>query len=190
MSRMIDAGTEVTYVVTWLEMTRRPDGPWPHQPVGPPASLLVADKPPAWYFLALYDAVGRDYAWEDMHTHPTDALEEWLADPGVTLHTLMRRGWPHGFFVLDATDATDAGEVELSYFGLAPQAVGTGLGRFLLGTAVHTAWDLPETERMTVNTCTLDHPRALGLYQKMGFVPVRREERRRTLTRPIPEQPC
>ena len=66
----------------------------------------------------------------------------------------------------------------------------TMLGRFLLGTAIHTAWEAPGTERVTVNTCTLDHPRALGLYQRMGFVPVRREERRRTLTRPIPEPPC
>ena len=187
MSGMIEAGTEVTYTVTWLEMTRRPETPWPHAPSGPPASLLVAESPPAWYFLALYDAVGSEYAWEDMHAHPEGELAAWLADSGVTLHTLMRQGWPAGFFVLDATEA---GVVELAYFGLTPQVVGLGLGTFLLGTAIHTAWDLPGTQKLTVNTCTLDHPRALGLYQKMGFVPVRREERRRTLTRPIPEPPC
>ncbi len=187
MSGRIEAGTEVAYVVTWLEMTRRPDGAWPHAPSGPPASLLVADRPPAWYFLALYDAVGRDYAWEDMHAQPEDELAEWLAEPQVTLHTLMRSGWPHGFFVLDGTER---GTFDLAYFGLAPQAVGSGLGKFLLGTAVHTAWDLPGTERLTGNTCTLDHPRALGLYQRAGFVPVRREERQRTLTRSIPEPPC
>lgn len=187
MSGRIEAGTEVAYTVTWLEMTARPGEPWPQQPAGPPASLHLAERPPAWYFLALYDAVGRDYAWEDMHAHPEDELAAWLADPDVTLHTLMRRGWPAGFFVLDATER---GIVELAYFGLTPQVVGSGLGRFLLGTAVHTAWDLPGTEKLTVNTCTLDHPRALSLYQKAGFVPVRREERHRTLTRPIPEPPC
>jgi hypothetical protein len=26
-----------------------------------------------------------------------------------------------------------------------------------------------------VNTCTFDHPRALPLYQKLGFVPYRQE---------------
>jgi GNAT superfamily N-acetyltransferase len=187
MTGVVGAGTEVTYTVTWLEMNRRPEGPWPHHPSGPPASLLVADKPPAWYFLALYDAVGRNYAWEDMHARPEDELETWLSDTRVTLHTLMRRGWPAGFFVLDAIEA---GVVEIAYFGLTPQVVGSGLGRFLLGTAIRTAWDIPGTESLTVNTCTLDHPRALGLYQKMGFVPVRREERRRALTRPIPEPPC
>ena len=37
--------------------------------------------------------------------------------------------------------------------------------------------------RVTVNTNSLDHPRALPLYQKAGFVPVRRETRSRVLTR-------
>ena len=184
---MLEAGTEVAYTVTWLEMAARPEGPWPHQPSGPPASLLAAERPPVWYFLALYDAVGRDYAWEDMHSKPEDELATWLADPAVTLYTLMRQGWPAGFFVLDGMEE---GVQELAYFGLAPQVVGSGLGRFLLGTAIHTAWDVPGTQKMTVNTCTLDHPRALGLYQRSGFVPVRREERRRTLTRPLPEPPC
>ena len=45
------------------------------------------------------------------------------------------------------------------------------------------AWDRPGTRRVTVNTNTLDHPRALPLYQKAGFAPVRRETRRRVLTR-------
>ncbi|MEL7173881.1 MAG: N-acetyltransferase, partial [Pseudomonadota bacterium] len=42
---------------------------------------------------------------------------------------------------------------------------------------VDTGWQRSGVERMTVNTCTLDHPRALGTYQKAGFVPIRRETR-------------
>ena len=45
------------------------------------------------------------------------------------------------------------------------------------------AWDRPGAARVTVNTNSLDHPRALPLYQKAGFVPVRRETRSRVLTR-------
>ena len=80
------------------------------------------------------------------------------------------------FFLLDTREA---GCCDLGYFGLVPEAIGRGLGRFLLETAVHAAWDLPGVERLTVNTCSLDHPRALPLYQRAGFVPVRREERSR-----------
>jgi len=36
---------------------------------------------------------------------------------------------------------------------------------------------------MTVNTNTLDHPRALALYQKTGFHPVRQVAAKRKLSR-------
>ncbi len=176
------AGTEVSYTVTWLEMTERPSYPYPPAPSGRPAALLKAERPPAWFFLCLYDAVGRDYAWEDMHQHDEDDLAAWLADERTFLYTLMRDGWPHGFFLLDARRE---GVCDLSYFGLVPQAVGTGLGLFLLESAVHMGWDLPGTRKMTVNTCTLDHPRALGLYQRAGFSPVARTEHTRVLTRQL-----
>lgn len=175
------AGTEVSYSVTWLEMTRCPDFGWPHLPANRPATLLHASDPPVWYFLSLYDAVGRDYAWEDIHAREETDLHNWLHDPAVDLYTLMSKGWTHGFFILDGREA---GTVDLSYFGLVPEAIGQGLGRYLLQTAILTAWDRKGTERMTVNTCTLDHPRALQTYQKNGFSPVRREDFTRRLTRP------
>ncbi|MEL6205329.1 MAG: GNAT family N-acetyltransferase [Pseudomonadota bacterium] len=176
------AGATVSYTVTWLEMAARPSYPWPNAPSGKPAALLRAVAPPVWFFLGLYDAVGRDYAWEDMHAKDEAELEVVLSDPSTSLYTLMRDGWPHGFFFLDHRDA---GVCDLSYFGLVPQAVGSGLGRFLLESAVHMAWDIPDMQKVTVNTCTLDHPRALGLYQRAGFVPVRRTDHDRVLTRPL-----
>jgi len=175
------AGTELSYTVTYLEMTSRPGWGYPHAPSKEAASLLMADTPPYWYFLSLYDAVGRDYAWEDAHQQEPDELQAWLDDPAVTLHTLMCKGWPHGFFI---HDARNEGSVDLSYFGLVPEAMGRGLGTFLLRTAIQMAWDLPDTERLTVDTCTLDHPRALQTYQRHGFSPVRREDHTRILRRP------
>jgi GNAT superfamily N-acetyltransferase len=64
-----------------------------------------------------------------------------------------------------------------------PEAIGRGLGTWLLRTAVHAGWDMPGTVRMTVNTCSLDHPAALSLYQKAGFSPMRQEQRSRILAR-------
>ncbi len=176
-----EAGTEVPYTVTWLEMTRRPEFDWPSLPTKRPGSLLHAIDPPVWYFLSLYDAVGRDYAWEDAHSRDEDELRAWLHDPAVDLYTLLSDGWPRGFFMLDGRED---GVVDLAYFGLVPEAVGLGLGRYLLRTAILMAWERPGTERLTVNTCTLDHPRALQTYQKQGFSPVRREDFSRRLTRP------
>jgi GNAT superfamily N-acetyltransferase len=174
------AGERVEVVVTYLAMEGRPSYIRPHLPPGPAAALIGAERPPVWYFLQLYDRVGADYDWTDKHDVPEDELSAFLHDPGVGLYTFMRAGWPHGFFVLDARAA---GVCNLAYFGLVPEAVGRGLGTFLLQTAVHMAWDRPGTARVTVNTNTLDHPRALPLYQKAGFTPVRRETRSRVLSR-------
>ncbi|MEL6643068.1 MAG: GNAT family N-acetyltransferase [Pseudomonadota bacterium] len=178
---VLPAGTEVSYTVTWLEMTERPSYPYPPLPATHPATLLKAEAAPRWYFLSLYDAVGRDYAWEDAHDRDPGELQAWLDDPAVGLFTLMAHGWPHGFFMLDGRTK---GVCDLAYFGLVPQAVGQGLGAFLLRTAILTAWDRAGVGRVTVNTCTLDHPRALQTYQRHGFVPVRRQDFTRTLKRP------
>jgi len=35
---------------------------------------------------------------------------------------------------------------------------------------------LHSPKRLFVQTCTLDHPRALGLYQRCGFIPFAQEQ--------------
>lgn len=172
-------GDTVGYRITWLEMNARPEYDWPSQPMGHDAALLLAETPPWWYFLSLYDAVGRDYAWTDKHTMPRDELQAWVQDPDVAIYTLMGKGWPQGFFMLDWREA---GACELAYFGLVPEAVGKGLGTWLLKTAILTGWAREGVTKMSVNTCTLDHPRALIQYQRMGFEPVRTEDRTRVLS--------
>jgi len=174
-------GETIAYTVTFLEMTHRPTAPLPPVPVGPSLALVAASSPPAEYFLFLYRAVGAEYEWTDWLDRPREDLDAMLAAPEVSLFTLIVDGVPGGFFLLDAREA---GVCDLAYFGLAAWATGRRLGAWLLGTAIDAGWDLPGVEKMTVNTNTLDHPRALALYQRMGFAPVRREERARVLTRP------
>jgi GNAT superfamily N-acetyltransferase len=70
--------------------------------------------------------------------------------------------------------------VEIAYFGLLPHAVGTGQGGALLSAAVERAWEMGAS-RVYVNTCTLDHPRALENYQKRGFRLFREETRTRSI---------
>ena len=174
-------GERVEYQVTHLEMRAPPAGPLPPLPVGPETALIRAARPPADYFLYLYSAVGAPWEWTDWLERPRAEVEAFVGDPAVTLWTLMVDGWPGGFFMLDTREA---GTCDLAYFGLVPQASGRRLGPWLLGTAVRAGWDVPGVRRLTVNTCTLDHPAALGLYQRMGFEPVARETRSRVLTRP------
>ena len=78
----------------------------------------------------------------------------------------LRRWGTAGFFELDAAAPS---ETELAYFGLAPEFIGCGFGPYLLQAAIDRAWSRP-IERFWVHTCTFDHPKALGVYQRAGFV--------------------
>ena len=63
--------------------------------------------------------------------------------------------------------------MNLSYFGLRPQALGRGVGRLLLDAAVADARARSPAGTVRVNTCTADHPRALPNYLDAGFRPLR-----------------
>jgi GNAT superfamily N-acetyltransferase len=56
---------------------------------------------------------------------------------------------------------------------LLPEFIGRGYGGYLLNAIVDLAWSAGPCGRLWVHTCDLDHPRALGVYQKAGFQPFR-----------------
>ena len=174
------AGEEVDYIVTWLEMRSRPARlePQPEPHANP--SLIASNVFPVEDFFAMYDAVGKDYAWDDMHLMPGDRASAFLKDPAVSMSTMFLDGRKQGFFLLDARLPTT---LDIAYLGLIPNAIGKRLGKWLLGQAVRAAWSRPRTRKVTVNTCTLDHPGALPMYLRSGFCPVRTERRSRMLLR-------
>ncbi|HVH80978.1 MAG TPA: GNAT family N-acetyltransferase, partial [Stellaceae bacterium] len=86
--------------------------------------------------------------------------------PTTEIFVLFVGGVPAGFFELSAAEAR---QTELSYFGLVPEFIGRHLGLLLLNAAIEQAWSRP-IERFWVHTCTFDHPRALPLYQRAGFI--------------------
>ena len=102
-----------------------------------------------------------------------EALRAEIQNEKVEIFVLYVGGVPAGFAELDRRLE---GEVDLAYFGLMPEFLRRGFGNFLLTNALEIAWGY-EPNRVTVNTCTLDHPKALPLYQRYGFVPIRREDR-------------
>jgi GNAT superfamily N-acetyltransferase len=101
-----------------------------------------------------------------------EALATIVQDENVYIYVLYCEGAPAGYAELDFRNMPNA---ELAYFGLIPDFIGRGLGGFLLATAIDIAWSRP-IERLWVHTNTLDHPRALPLYQQLGFVPYAQEK--------------
>jgi GNAT superfamily N-acetyltransferase len=122
-------------------------------------------RPSLNYYRELYDAVGRDWYWVDRLVMPDSELSAILGDPRVEVHLLKVGGRPAGYAELDRRIEE---QIELAYFGLLPEYIGKGLGKYLLSWAVWKAWSY-RPSRVWVHTCALDHPGALGLYQRGGF---------------------
>jgi GNAT superfamily N-acetyltransferase len=163
----MDVTTRVAVTVTFLRMDTSPAAPRPAEPPG--VVLVKLPRPSVSFYRYLYDTVGAPHVWWLRRSLPDNAIAPLLADPAISIHVLYRYAEPVGFFELDARGRPD---VNLSYFGLVPDAVGHGLGAWFLRSAVDEAF-AGSSRGVTVNTCTADHPRALPTYLRTGFRPVR-----------------
>jgi GNAT superfamily N-acetyltransferase len=165
--RREDPCESVAVTVTFLRMDHPPVIPDPGMPV--PTRTERAGRPTVAFYRFLYNTVGADYVWWLRRIMADDDLARLLNDPAVAIHVLYRDGEPAGFFELDARYS---GNVNLSYFGLMPHAIGAGFGPGFLRQAIDAAW-ARRPRSVTVNTCTADHPRALPNYLRAGFKPLR-----------------
>jgi GNAT superfamily N-acetyltransferase len=159
--------TRVGVTVTFLRMDQAPQAQAPV--LAPGLQVIRAQAPSVPFYRYLYNTVGADYLWWLRRTTPDEELAAMLRDKAVTIHTLYAKGEPAGFFELDGRNWPD---VNLSYFGLMPGAIGQGTGFAFLRFAVDEVWRRG-ARGMTVNTCTADHPRALPNYLRAGFQVVR-----------------
>jgi GNAT superfamily N-acetyltransferase len=168
----------VKTLVTFLEMQSDP-----RHHVPPPANLKLflmrAESPPVHFYRYLYGVVGGGYMWIDRKRMGDEELAAVISGPDVEIFVLYVAGSPAGYYEVDSS--RKPAEVELRYFGIVPEFQGRGLGRFLLAEAIKTCW-AHAPGRVVVNTCTLDSPRALPLYQRMGFEPYDRQTRMLTLS--------
>ncbi len=160
----------LTTVVTYLEMTAKPTAPTLPHPAQKIA-LMRADRPPLSFYRYLYDTVGEDWLWYERRIVTDDDLANVIHHDRVEIYVLYVGGVPAGFGELDRRADRD---IELAYFGLMPDFVGRRLGSYFLRWLIDQAWTY-EPDRLWVHTCDLDHPNALQVYQKAGFVPYQRE---------------
>ena len=153
------------YRVTYLEMNSMPNFDWPKN-LKHKLSIFLAEDFPSWYFLFFYKQVGEKYFWTDWLNKSNKEIDDFVSNKNVLLYTFIKDGFPAGFYMLDyrTKDICD-----ISFFGLVKEAIGMGLGKYLLKTAILTAWDSRKIKKLTINTCSLDHKNALYLYQKYGF---------------------
>lgn len=154
--------------VTELEMRAIPPRREP-APSGPRLALMRASGMTAAYYRFLYREVGKPHHWFVRRGMDDAALLADIAPEKTELFVLYADGCPAGFFELALGGKPQT--VEIQYFGLMPAYQGRGLGRFFLSEAVFAAW-AHKPEKVVIETNTLDSPRAIIMYQRMGFVPV------------------
>ena len=163
------AAGQLAAIVTSLEMTERPA---PAPPIRAPFRLDCWEQPELDRYRTLYRAVGTPWIWFSRLVMSDGELATILHDPNVALHVPCRRdGTPVGILELDFRQP---GECELAFFGLIPEMAGRGIGNWLMAHALRLAWAGEDIRRVWVHTCTLDHPGALGFYQRHGFRPFAR----------------
>lgn len=161
---------ELNTVVTFLEMNIEAI----HH-VAPPSNLrlmlLRAENITLAFYRFLYSAVGQNFNWYDRRYVSDAELAAAIHAEGVEIWVLYAGGQPAGYFELVPRPGN---VMELEYFGLIPEFHGRGLGKWLLNEAIRAAW-AKTPARLITETCSLDAPRALPLYQKMGFTPYAQE---------------
>ena len=169
------ADGKIESTVTSLEMLSPPSGAPRAMPSGfsdGELSIVEIRRPAVHFYRYLYETVGEPWLWIDRRKLDDAGLAAIVQDPLVRIFVLYAGGAPAGYAELDGRVE---GEIELAYFGLMPERIGQKLGPWLLDFAIRTAWQA-RPKRVWVHTCTLDHPGALAMYQRAGFV-VFKEER-------------
>ncbi len=161
--------------VTFFEM---------HEPKAPPLPISnthfeLLPKPISVNdYRRYYYAVGEKHFWLDRMVMPDEELSEKINARNVEIFIFYVKDTPAGYVEFVKEEKF----VEILYFGLMPEFIGKGLGKYFLQWVIAKAWSY-HPEWIQLNTCTLDHPNALGTYKKAGFAQVRTEvHQRRVLT--------
>jgi GNAT superfamily N-acetyltransferase len=165
----------VEVTVHYLEMLAPSHGSVPAPREG--LMVLHVKSPTVPYYRAIYSAVGKDYHWLSRRKMSDEALAVILGDPRNELHLLQVDGTPAGFAELDHRQGD---ELELVQFGLLPDFIGRGLGKWFLRWTIDKAWSYAP-RRFWLHTCSLDHPAALPNYLKAGFALFKQEVIQREL---------
>lgn len=117
-------------------------------------------------YLALYQRVGAPLRWDRRIMMPTAELDALLA--GGSLHIYVLRDLKDEALGFCEFDRLGFPQLELTHFGLVPEAQGRGLGPWLLATALQGEWRT-NPDRIWLHTDTWDHPAAVQIYERAGF---------------------
>ena len=130
----------------------------------PAPAIVQAEIPSPALNRFLYTSVGGAWHWIDRLSWTWAQWLAWLDRPELQTWVMHVAGTPAGYFELEK----QGDDVEIAYFGIAPDFIGRKLGGHLLTRTIEQAWAMGP-RRVWVHTCTLDHPAALANYKARGM---------------------
>lgn len=140
------------------------------------AIIFESWKPDIHQYRKLYRRVGERYLWWERLAMDDQALDAILNASTTALYLLRCGQEQIGFAELHHRVAP--GISDIAFFGLVEGQTDRGRGGRMMEEILAAAWwHSSRPEVVTVNTCTLDHPQALGFYQHRGFRVVRTEQK-------------
>lgn len=158
---------KISNVVTFLEMHAPPEA---EESSRSDLHLDRIEHPDIDWYRDIYRAIGEDLMWFSRIIVTDDTLREILTDPKVEVFALRKDDQDAGLLELDLRQFPD---IEIAFFGLLPDMVGGGAGRWLMSRTLELAW-AHNPKRVWLHTCSFDHPSALSFYIRSGFIPYKR----------------
>ena len=121
-------------------------------------------------YRTLFSTVGQNWLWFSRLLMDDPHLFEELNQPSRQIFALQAQGRDCGLLELFHETAANRSDptTDLAFLGLDLSLRGQGLGTILVRHAIQLAAQQGAT-RLSVNTCQLDDPLALGFYQARGF---------------------
>ena len=154
-------------IVTSLEMRR----PFPAAMPGGRSVLRRVPQPDVEIYRDLYRRIGEPWLWFSRLKMTAEELRAIIRHPAVEVFDIVDEA--SSVCGLVELDMRVAGECELAFFGVVPDAVGKGLGRAAMTETIARV-AATSADRFWVHTCTLDHESALTFYVRSGFRPFAR----------------
>ena len=140
--------------------------------------LQKIEKPISYdYYMSLYRAVGDAFNWTDRLKMDKSELVEIINKEETHIFKLIVENREVGYSELFITE----NYVEIQYFGLFTPEIGKGYGSVFFDLILKKAWSFNKN-KVQLNTCDLDHPKALKMYFCKGFEKTRQETIIRNIT--------
>ena len=164
----------INVTISYLRLMRDdfmvlPNANLPHQ-----SYIHFIEKPDIGLFRFLYHEVGHPWRWYEQHELSDETIERrlhaddsqfYLLYPQAKMARIERQDIM-GFCEFSCCHSISP---NVFLYGLCAPYQGKGLGRRFLYQLLAQQFLDDKVDSITIDTCTLDHPSALPIYQSLGF---------------------